>query len=110
MPPATAIHRRRHPLREMLAGRGLGSAVRFPVIMFMVGFREKGAGQGGVGIAVAHRRTKGKCAANAQGCGFSLNARYGQTVVSLGPWAPPAGGNVGSKISYTRIPEAEDNW
>ena len=40
----------------------------------------------------------------------SLNARYGQTVVSLGPWAPPAGGNVGSKISYTRIPEAEDNW
>lgn len=39
-----------------------------------------------------------------------LNARYGQTVISVGPWAPPAGGNVGSKISYTRIPEAEDNW
>lgn len=39
-----------------------------------------------------------------------LNARYGQTVVSVGPWAPPAGGNVGSKISYTRIPDAEDNW
>jgi DNA polymerase-4 len=39
----------------------------------------------------------------------SLNARYGQTVVSIGPWAPPSG-NVGSKISYTCIPEAEDNW
>jgi DNA polymerase-4 len=39
-----------------------------------------------------------------------LNSRFGQTVVSVGPWAPPAGGNVGSKISYTRIPEAEDNW
>jgi len=40
----------------------------------------------------------------------SLNARYGQTVVSIGPWAPPAGGNVGSKISFTRIPDAEDEW
>lgn len=40
----------------------------------------------------------------------SLNGRYGQTVVSVGVWRPPAGGNVGSKISFTRIPEAEDNW
>lgn len=39
-----------------------------------------------------------------------LNSRFGQTVVSVGPWAPPVGGNVGSKISYTRIPEAEDSW
>lgn len=39
-----------------------------------------------------------------------LNARYGGTVVSLGPWRPPAGGNVGGKISYTRIPSAEDFW
>ncbi len=39
-----------------------------------------------------------------------LNRRYAQTVVSVGPWAPPAGGNVGSKISYTRIPSAEDDW
>lgn len=39
-----------------------------------------------------------------------LNARFGRTVVSLGPWAPPAGGNVGGKISYTRIPGAEDFW
>lgn len=39
-----------------------------------------------------------------------LNARYGQTVVSVGPWEPPVGGNVGTKISYTRIPDAEDDW
>ncbi len=38
----------------------------------------------------------------------ALNARYGRTVVSLGPWNPPAGGHVGGKISYTRIPSAED--
>jgi hypothetical protein len=36
----------------------------------------------------------------------SLTARYGQTVVSIGPWAPPAGGNVGSKISYTLHPRS----
>jgi DNA polymerase-4 len=39
-----------------------------------------------------------------------LNARYGRTVMSLGPWKPPAGGHVGGKISYTRIPTAEDFW
>lgn len=39
-----------------------------------------------------------------------LNAKYGGTVVSLGPWKPPAGGHVGGKISYTRIPSAEDFW
>jgi DNA polymerase-4 len=39
-----------------------------------------------------------------------LNSRYGRTVASLGPWAPPAGGHVGGKISYTRIPSAEDFW
>lgn len=40
----------------------------------------------------------------------SLNAKYGRTVASLGVWNPPAGGNVGGKISYTRIPSAEDFW
>lgn len=40
----------------------------------------------------------------------SLNARYGRTVMSLGMWQPPAGGHVGGKISYTRIPSAEDFW
>lgn len=39
-----------------------------------------------------------------------LNAKYGRTVVSIGPWEPPAGGNVGGKISYTRIPAGEDFW
>lgn len=40
----------------------------------------------------------------------SLNARYSSTVVSLGHWNPPKGGHVGGKISYTRIPSAEDFW
>ncbi|MCM2292905.1 type VI secretion protein ImpB [Allorhizobium sp. BGMRC 0089] len=40
----------------------------------------------------------------------TLNARYSRTTVSLGPWSPPAGGHVGGKISYTRIPSAEDFW
>ena len=38
----------------------------------------------------------------------SLNSRYGRTVASLGHWSPPKGGNVGGKISFTRIPSAED--
>lgn len=33
-----------------------------------------------------------------------LNAKYSVTVVSMGEWKPPVGG----KISYTRIPSAED--
>lgn len=37
-----------------------------------------------------------------------LNTRYGRTVASLGAWSPPKGGNVGGKISFTRIPTAED--
>lgn len=39
-----------------------------------------------------------------------LNARFGRTVLSVGPWTPPPGGNAGGKISYTRIPSAEDFW
>lgn len=37
-----------------------------------------------------------------------LNRRYGRTVVSVGPWVPPPGGHTGGKISFTRIPRAED--
>jgi DNA polymerase-4 len=37
-----------------------------------------------------------------------LNSRYGRTVVSVGPWVQPPGGHAGGKISYTRIPRAED--
>ncbi len=39
----------------------------------------------------------------------SLNGRYGKTLVSLGIWKPP-GEYAGGKISYTRIPRAEDFW
>jgi DNA polymerase-4 len=39
-----------------------------------------------------------------------LNNRFAGTVVSIGDWKPPKGGNVGGKISYTRIPSAEDFW
>lgn len=39
-----------------------------------------------------------------------LNRRYGRRVVTLGPWTQPSGGNLGGKISYTRIPSAEDFW
>ena len=38
----------------------------------------------------------------------TLNYRYAKTIVSMGPWKPPAGGHVGGKISYTRIPTWED--
>ena len=40
----------------------------------------------------------------------TLNIKYGKTVASVGFWKPPAGGNVGGKISFTRIPSAEDFW
>lgn len=40
----------------------------------------------------------------------NLNLRYGRTVLSIGPWTPPPGGNAGGNISYTRIPRAEDFW
>lgn len=40
----------------------------------------------------------------------ALNGRYAGTVVSIGPWRPPAGGHAGGKISYTRVPSAEDFW
>ena len=40
----------------------------------------------------------------------TLNRKYGRTLVSVGPWTPPPGGYAGGKISYTRIPSAEDFW
>jgi DNA polymerase IV len=39
-----------------------------------------------------------------------LNSKHGRTLISVGPWAPPPGGYAGGKISYTRIPRAEDFW
>lgn len=46
----------------------------------------------------------------ANGALDALNSRYSKTLVHLGEWEPPAGGNAGGKISYTRIPSAEDFW
>ncbi len=40
----------------------------------------------------------------------SLNSKYSGTIISLGDWKPPKGGHTGGKISYTRIPTAEDFW
>ncbi len=40
----------------------------------------------------------------------SLNKRYGKSLVTIGPWVPPPGGYAGGKISFTRIPRAEDFW
>ena len=40
----------------------------------------------------------------------ALNRRYSRSLVTLGPWQPPPGGHMGGKISYTRIPSAEDFW
>lgn len=39
-----------------------------------------------------------------------LNIKYARTLVSFGTWSPPPGGYAGGKISYTRIPDAEDFW
>ena len=39
-----------------------------------------------------------------------LNGKYGKTLASVGLWNPPVGGHAGGKISYTRIPRAEDFW
>jgi DNA polymerase-4 len=46
----------------------------------------------------------------ANGAIDKLNAKYSGTIVSMGEWKPPAGGHVGGKISFTRIPSAEDFW
>jgi len=39
-----------------------------------------------------------------------LNRKHGRTLVSVGEWTPPPCGYAGGKISYTRIPRAEDFW
>lgn len=39
-----------------------------------------------------------------------INSKYGKTLATIGPWNPPPGGHAGGKISYTRIPRAEDFW
>ena len=39
-----------------------------------------------------------------------LNHKFGKRMVTIGPWVEPPGGYAGGKISYTRIPTAEDFW
>ena len=54
-------------------------------------------------------KTRRKCEAVTNALD-KLNSKYGRTLVSIGPWIPPPGGYAGGKISYTRIPRAEDFW
>lgn len=39
-----------------------------------------------------------------------INRKFSKSMVTRGPWDPPKGGHLGGKISYTRIPTAEDFW
>lgn len=39
-----------------------------------------------------------------------LNAAANRSLVTVGPWSPPPGGNAGGKIAFTRVPQAEDFW
>lgn len=39
-----------------------------------------------------------------------LNADAEASLVTVGPWAPPPGGNAGGKIAFTRVPKTEDFW
>lgn len=39
-----------------------------------------------------------------------LNRKFSKSLVTRGPWQPPEGGHLGGKISFSRIPNAEDFW
>lgn len=39
-----------------------------------------------------------------------LNLAANRSLVTVGPWCPPPGGNAGGKIAFTRVPQAEDFW
>lgn len=39
-----------------------------------------------------------------------LNAGANRSLVTIGPWSPPPGGNAGGKIAFTHVPDAEDFW
>jgi DNA polymerase-4 len=40
----------------------------------------------------------------------AVNLAANKSLLTLGPWSPPPGGNAGGKIAFTRVPEAEDFW
>src|SRR3546814_19741327 len=68
MTPAAPIDLSRHLRREIIARGHLDLAVRIAVPILMVHFREKGARQAGVAIAVFHRGIEVERAADAP-CG-----------------------------------------
>lgn len=39
-----------------------------------------------------------------------VNLAANKSLITVGPWTPPPGGNAGGKIAFTRVPEAEDFW
>ena len=39
-----------------------------------------------------------------------VNQRANASLLTMGPWSPPPGGNAGGKIAFTRVPETEDFW
>ena len=40
----------------------------------------------------------------------AVNLAANRSMITVGPWTPPPGGNAGGKIAFTRVPEAEDFW
>lgn len=39
-----------------------------------------------------------------------VNEAANRSLITVGPWSPPPGGNAGGKIAFTRVPQAEDFW
>lgn len=39
-----------------------------------------------------------------------VNLAANRSLITVGPWSPPPGGNAGGKIAFTRVPQAEDFW
>lgn len=39
-----------------------------------------------------------------------VNLAANRSLITVGPWTQPPGGNAGGKIAFTRVPQAEDFW
>ncbi|MEM7728397.1 MAG: type VI secretion protein ImpB [Pseudomonadota bacterium] len=39
-----------------------------------------------------------------------INSRANASMLTVGPWVEPPGGNAGGKIAFTRVPQLEDFW
>src|SRR3546814_13114083 len=86
MTPAAPIDLSRHLRREMIERGHLDLAVRIAVPILMVHFREKGARQPGVAIAVFPRGIEVERATDAQ-CGGPI-AQAGEAAEGLQPQGP----------------------